>query len=56
MAPTNQGESQAAAGVDPAKYQPKDMSQDALEDLANSIRVQGVIQPIVVRPSARIAI
>lgn len=34
----------------PGKYQPrKDMSQDALEDLANSIRAQGVIQPIVVR-------
>ena len=34
----------------PGKYQPrKDMSQDALEDLANSIRSQGVIQPIVVR-------
>lgn len=33
------------------KYQPrKDMSQDALEELANSIRAQGVIQPIVVRP------
>jgi ParB family transcriptional regulator, chromosome partitioning protein len=33
------------------KYQPrKDMSQEALEDLANSIRVQGVIQPIIVRP------
>ncbi|MGL4505234.1 MAG: ParB/RepB/Spo0J family partition protein, partial [Aeromonas sobria] len=33
------------------KYQPrKDMSQDALEELANSIRTQGVIQPIVVRP------
>ena len=32
------------------KYQPrKDMSQDALEELANSIRAQGVIQPIVVR-------
>ncbi len=32
------------------KYQPrKDMSQAALEDLANSIRSQGVIQPIVVR-------
>ena len=26
------------------------MSQDALEELANSIRAQGVIQPIVVRP------
>jgi ParB family chromosome partitioning protein len=34
----------------PGKYQPrKDMSQDALEDLASSIRAQGVIQPIVVR-------
>lgn len=34
----------------PGKYQPrKDMSQEALDDLANSIRSQGVIQPIVVR-------
>ncbi|CAI3806787.1 ParB/RepB/Spo0J family partition protein [Rheinheimera sp. MM224] len=34
----------------PGKYQPrKDMSQDALEDLASSIRSQGIIQPIVVR-------
>ncbi|ENY72370.1 ParB/RepB/Spo0J family partition protein [Aeromonas diversa] len=32
------------------KYQPrKDMSQEALEELASSIRAQGVIQPIVVR-------
>ncbi|WP_210397922.1 ParB/RepB/Spo0J family partition protein [Motiliproteus sediminis] len=32
-------------------YQPRrDMDPEALEDLANSIRVQGVIQPIVVRP------
>ncbi|MFC4656564.1 MULTISPECIES: ParB/RepB/Spo0J family partition protein [Rheinheimera] len=37
----------------PGKYQPrKDMSQDALDDLANSIRAQGVIQPIVVRQLA----
>lgn len=37
--------------LQPGKYQPrKDMSQDALEELASSIRVQGVIQPIVVRP------
>ncbi len=37
----------------PGKYQPrKDMSADALEELANSIRVQGVIQPIVVRKLA----
>ncbi|NRQ44357.1 ParB/RepB/Spo0J family partition protein [Rheinheimera sp. YQF-2] len=35
----------------PGKYQPrKDMSQEALEDLASSIRAQGIIQPIVVRP------
>ncbi|MCG9708522.1 ParB/RepB/Spo0J family partition protein [Pseudoalteromonas shioyasakiensis] len=32
------------------KYQPrKDMSEEALEELANSIRAQGIIQPIVVR-------
>lgn len=38
----------------PGKYQPrKDMSQEALEDLASSIRAQGVIQPIVVRPIAK---
>jgi len=36
--------------IKPGKYQPrKDMSEEALEDLANSIRSQGVIQPIVVR-------
>lgn len=39
------------AWLKPGKYQPrKDMSQEALEELANSIRAQGVIQPIVVRP------
>ncbi len=32
-------------------YQPRrDMDQEALEELASSIRAQGVIQPIVVRP------
>lgn len=37
----------------PGKYQPRrDMSQEALEELANSIRAQGVIQPIVVRQLA----
>lgn len=37
----------------PGKYQPRrDMSQEALEELASSIRVQGVIQPIVVRQVA----
>jgi len=35
----------------PGKYQPrKDMSDDALNDLSNSIKSQGIIQPIVVRP------
>jgi len=33
------------------KYQPRvDMHSDSLEDLADSIRVQGIVQPIVVRP------
>ncbi|WP_026376050.1 ParB/RepB/Spo0J family partition protein [Aestuariibacter salexigens] len=37
--------------LQPGKYQPrKDMSSEALEELASSIRSQGVIQPIVVRP------
>lgn len=39
--------------LQPGKYQPrKDMSPDALEELAASIRTQGIIQPIVVRPVA----
>ena len=33
------------------KYQPRvDMRQESLQDLADSIRSQGIIQPIVVRP------
>ena len=33
------------------QYQPRvDMRQDSLEDLASSIRAQGVVQPIVARP------
>jgi len=33
------------------RYQPRvDMRQDTLEDLARSIKAQGVVQPIVVRP------
>ncbi|MCH8117687.1 MAG: ParB/RepB/Spo0J family partition protein [Proteobacteria bacterium] len=33
------------------QFQPRvDMRQDSLEDLANSIRSQGVVQPIVARP------
>lgn len=53
MAPTSQGELRKlpVEWLQSGKYQPrKDMSQDALEELANSIRAQGVIQPIVVRP------
>ncbi len=39
--------------LQPGKYQPrKDMSPEALEELASSIRAQGVIQPIVVRTLA----
>ena len=34
------------------KYQPRiDMHTESLEDLANSIRAQGVVQPIVVKPA-----
>lgn len=37
--------------LQPGKYQPRvDMSQDSLEELADSIRAQGLVQPIVVRP------
>jgi ParB family chromosome partitioning protein len=33
------------------RYQPRlDIRQDSLEELANSIRAQGVVQPIVARP------
>lgn len=36
----------------PGKYQPRrDMDQEALAELADSIRIQGVIQPIMVRPT-----
>ncbi|MCM2678116.1 ParB/RepB/Spo0J family partition protein [Echinimonas agarilytica] len=36
--------------LQPGKYQPrKDMSDEALDELANSIKAQGIIQPIVVR-------
>ncbi|MDR2877530.1 MAG: ParB/RepB/Spo0J family partition protein [Chromatiales bacterium] len=35
------------------RYQPRsDMRQESLQDLADSIRAQGVVQPIVVRPLA----
>ena len=39
--------------LQPGKYQPrKDMSPDALEELRDSIKAQGIIQPIVVRAIA----
>lgn len=39
--------------LQPGKYQPRqDMKSDALHELADSIRSQGIIQPIVVRPIA----
>ncbi len=56
---TNAEESQAAASprelplakVQPCSFQPrKEFAKDALEDLANSIRQQGILQPLVVRP------
>ena len=35
------------------QYQPRlDMRQDSLEELADSIKAQGVVQPIIVRPIA----
>ena len=39
--------------LQPGKYQPRTrMDQDALKELAESIKTQGVIQPILVRPVA----
>ncbi|MEX2126427.1 MAG: ParB/RepB/Spo0J family partition protein [Woeseia sp.] len=53
-APAVQGDRLASIPVDllqRGQYQPRvDMRQDTLEDLANSIRSQGVVQPIVARP------
>ncbi|WP_166645519.1 ParB/RepB/Spo0J family partition protein [Photobacterium lutimaris] len=43
----------AISQLAPGRYQPrKDMSEEALAELAESIRAQGVIQPIVVREIA----
>jgi len=37
--------------MQPGKYQPRiDMSEESLDELADSIRAQGLVQPIVVRP------
>ena len=44
----------AVATIQPGKYQPRQaMDPERLEELAASIRAQGVIQPIVVRAIAR---
>ena len=41
----------SVALLQPGKYQPRrDMREESLADLADSIKAQGVIQPIVVRP------
>lgn len=53
--PETSGELQSLAleELRPGKYQPRrDMSQVALEELATSIRHQGIIQPIIVRSIA----
>ena len=42
--------------IERGRYQPRrDMSPEALEELASSIRKQGVMQPIVVRPVGEIS-
>lgn len=42
----------AASLLRPGKYQPRQsIDQEALQSLADSIRAQGVVQPIVVRPA-----
>lgn len=42
----------AIADIRPGRYQPRvQMDDEALEDLAQSIREQGVIQPVIVRES-----
>jgi ParB family chromosome partitioning protein len=41
----------AVASLRPGKYQPRTrMDQESLRELADSIRVRGVIQPVIVRP------
>lgn len=42
--------------LQPGQYQPrKDMHPEALEELAASIKVQGIMQPIVVRPLSSVS-
>ncbi len=43
----------SVSALQPGKYQPRtNMHEEAIAELADSIRVQGVIQPILVRPVA----
>jgi len=40
--------------IQPGRYQPRSaMDPDKLEELAESIRSQGLVQPVVVRPLAK---
>ena len=40
--------------IQPGRYQPRSaMDPDRLEELAESIRVQGLVQPVIVRPLAK---
>jgi ParB family chromosome partitioning protein len=55
LAGTNHGETRkiAITRIHPSVLQPrKDFPPEALEQLADSIRAQGIIQPLVVRPKA----
>jgi len=39
------------SALKPGKYQPRqDMEQESLDELADSIRAQGIMQPLLVRP------
>ena len=43
--------------IQPGKYQPRvNMRQEYLQDLADSIKAQGLVQPIVDRPVAEHAV
>src|SRR5580692_11758933 len=49
--PQEQLSSLSVSQIQRGKYQPRrEMDPQALEDLANSIRSQGIIQPLIVRP------
>ena len=49
-------QSLAISLLKPGKYQPRQaMNGQSLEELADSIRAQGIMQPLLVRPLARSA-